>query len=359
MRGCNICTVSFLMIAVAGFVASLHALPQAWKETSCAGQRCTSGNGQWTAALERIHDTKLPHRDPATALWGTLSYVLFRQGREGVLIGRDGWLFTAEEFAKPPDFENEIRHKTGLIQHIRDRLAQQDIRLLIVPVPAKARLYPEHLGRYRYPSFWQGRYEAFLKTLAEEHIPAVDMHSIFQKNPGNLYWKTDTHWTPQGARLAAQSVAEEVSAQWPSLNRNKQIFSSVQTEQENHEGDLMRYIPLFSGAKEIAPEVLARIETSAAAENEDGDLFGEQFIPVALVGTSYSADARWNFAGFLKETLKADVLNAADPGQGPFATMESYLNSRAFQTTPPKLVIWEIPERYLPVHYERIKTEDQ
>jgi len=54
----------------------------------------------------------------------------------------------------------------------------------------------------------------------------------------------------------------------------------------------------------------------------------------------------WNFAGFLKEQLHADILNFSDPGQGPFAVMEKYLSSDDFKNTPPRLVIWEMPERY-------------
>ena len=54
----------------------------------------------------------------------------------------------------------------------------------------------------------------------------------------------------------------------------------------------------------------------------------------------------------MKENLKTDVLNAAEEGLGPFDTMKKYLDNEAFKSQPPELVIWEIPERYLPFKYD-------
>jgi alginate O-acetyltransferase complex protein AlgJ len=93
-------------------------------------------------------------------------------------------------------------------------------------------------------------------------------------------------------------------------------------------------------------------EKDASQTDASTDLFGDEDIPVTLVGTSYSANSKWGFADFLKENFGTDVLNAADEGMGPFETMKKYLNDGAFKKTPPKLVVWEIPERYLPVKYD-------
>ncbi|HRC26994.1 MAG TPA: hypothetical protein PKX87_06150 [Alphaproteobacteria bacterium] len=122
----------------------------------------------------------------------------------------------------------------------------------------------------------------------------------------------------------------------------------------------MRYIPLGNTDVPGAPvaDTLEIFSTSRQSGGKEGDaaLFGDESLPVALVGTSYSANPSWNFAGFLKEALKADLLNAADEGRGPFVTMDAYLKSKPFLETPPKVLIWEIPERYLAMPG---KTEEQ
>jgi alginate O-acetyltransferase complex protein AlgJ len=72
---------------------------------------------------------------------------------------------------------------------------------------------------------------------------------------------------------------------------------------------------------------------------------------VILLGTSFSADRRWNFEGALKQALEVDVQNIAVQGQGPITPMANFLSDDSALSTDLKLVIWEIPERYLTVAY--------
>ena len=37
----------------------------------------------------------------------------------------------------------------------------------------------------------------------------------------------------------------------------------------------------------------------------------------------------------------------ADQGLGPLVVMDKYLENDAWKNSPPRLVIWEMPERYL------------
>jgi alginate O-acetyltransferase complex protein AlgJ len=54
---------------------------------------------------------------------------------------------------------------------------------------------------------------------------------------------------------------------------------------------------------------------------------------------------RWGFEALLRAALKSPLTNVSEKGQGPFEPMAAY---RASLAEPlPKLVIWEIPERYL------------
>ena len=89
---------------------------------------------------------------------------------------------------------------------------------------------------------------------------------------------------------------------------------------------------------------------SSSSPPAGADLFGEAPAPaVVLVGTSYSANPLWNFTGALQEAFGEDVVSYATPAKGPFLPMLEYLDSADFQSAPPRLVIWEMPERYLPM----------
>lgn len=87
----------------------------------------------------------------------------------------------------------------------------------------------------------------------------------------------------------------------------------------------------------------------------DGLLLSRTSIPVTLVGTSYSARTEnnvWNFDGQLEQVLGSEVMNAAQEGKGPVVPMAAYLQTRAWKTAPPQVVVWEIPERYLRIAYK-------
>jgi alginate O-acetyltransferase complex protein AlgJ len=74
-------------------------------------------------------------------------------------------------------------------------------------------------------------------------------------------------------------------------------------------------------------------------------LLGEFEIPVTLVGTSYSKRA--NFHGFLEQALGARVLNAARDAAGFIQSANEYFSDDAFRSAPPRVLIWEVPERVL------------
>jgi alginate O-acetyltransferase complex protein AlgJ len=56
---------------------------------------------------------------------------------------------------------------------------------------------------------------------------------------------------------------------------------------------------------------------------------------------------RANFHGFLQQALSTKVLNAAKDGGGFLQATTNYLKDDAFRLAKPKLIIWEIPERFI------------
>lgn len=166
-----------------------------------------------------------------------------------------------------------------------------------------------------------------------------------------VFLRTDTHWTPFGAQVAARALA---AALRPALPEDSELFRAAYETRtlppEPFEGDLLAFVPL-GPLQHLGPppETLEPRTTEAVGEREQGGLFDTPEIPVVLVGTSYSAGERWNFAGALREALGADVLNVADEGLGPLPPMHAFLDAATLRDTPPELVIWEFPERYLPI----------
>lgn len=320
-------------------------------------------NGQWTPLYEKVFNKKLYTYDTSKNSWGLINYLAFHEGNEGVLIGRDNWLFTKEEFDHQPAQKEKILKNLDYIDKVHDYLEAKNVELVVVPVPSKARIYNDKLGRYEFPAYKKEVYNEFLHDLNSRNIRAVDILTPMQsgRQSANMFLQTDTHWTPDGAQLTAKAVAGYLEK--APFSFDKITYQTKLDKKEEHKGDLLRYIPVgdFYASKNLPVDKLPLFQTvEVSDEATAGDtaemLFSEKSPSITLVGTSYSANPKWNFAGFLKENLQTDVLNAADEGLGPFETMDKYLSNEAFRETPPKLVIWEIPERYLSFEYN-LKTD--
>jgi alginate O-acetyltransferase complex protein AlgJ len=282
-----------------------------------------------------------------------LEYALFSQGRPGVLVGSDGWLFSSEEFDYPFEREQaELALATNLaeIAEVSEQLGEGGVHLVVALVPAKARIYSERLGRYRFPQGPAERYERSLEVLRRSGVEAVDLLETLQRAGASdeVFLRTDTHWTPHGAAAAAEAVAGAITALGPFDWLHGTHFTTYHQGPRPLRGDLTGFLPLgpFYDAIGPADDLLVPTDTVAATE-PNGDLFAEVDLPVTIVGTSYSEDERWNFAGALRQALGSDVLVAAQRGGGPYLPMVDYLAGEAYRSAPPDVVVWEIPVRYL------------
>jgi alginate O-acetyltransferase complex protein AlgJ len=309
--------------------------------------------GDTTAAITDNYNQGFLLRDAGIDLFGTLSWALFHEGRKGVLAGEHGWLFSAEEFETDADSAERVVHAADFMADVKDRLAEQGVALAVAIVPAKASIYPEELGRYRQPAEPRGRYERLLALLAERGVDAIDLRPALQgaKTDGATYLHTDTHWTPFGATVAANAIAAHLAG--ADLGDTVTGFARQDLPPAEYSGDLTRFVRIAPFARSLAPhpDTLDGFEAEASGA-AGGGLFDDGAIPVTLVGTSYSANAKWSFEAALKLALSRDVLNVAAEGEGPFKPMSDYLRSPTFTDAPPRLVIWEVPERFVDDAYD-------
>lgn len=308
-------------------------------------------DGSWAAAVEEELLDGSALGSVATTTWAAIDLLVFGQGLPGVLVGRDGWLFTTEEFG-PGAVEGRFTTPSPVaeIRSAAETLEDDGVDLLVVLVPAKARVHDEALGRYVLPDRADARYGILKAQLGEAGVRVVDGAAAMASagGEGPLFLRTDTHWTPAGAQAVAARVADRVEDRHRGADWLGETPFTLESEGVTRvEGDLLAFVPLGPLAGELGPEA-DRIPQLHAVQTggEEGGILGDVRLPVTLVGTSYSADARWGFADALRAELGADVLVAATEGEGPFDPMRAYLAGEAYANTRPEVVIWEIPERY-------------
>lgn len=354
-------TRSLRIFYIALFLVTLLALGL-WSTRSFFGfstnADATVLNGRWTKAVETHYDDEFPIKRLGTNLWAALDFKLFNEGRPGVVLGRDQWLYSDEEFHPIVNEELNLQGNYALVEGVRQTLKAKGVQLVMAVVPAKARLYPEHLGEVKPASIHANLYKDFHQRLAADRISAPDLLGplLAAKRDGKqVFLRTDTHWTPEGAEIAANKLARTIADKFP-LSGEPQNFVTEPAEKVTHKGDLRLFLPLDPLFENLMPaqEPLQKRNTVAAGDPPASDdaLFANTDVPVALIGTSYSANPNWNFVGALKQALRSDVVNYAEDGHGPILPMLSYLKSDAFKNSPPQVLIWEFPERYLPVNNE-------
>lgn len=275
-------------------------------------------NGAWMKEFESSFSRSLPVYTPSKNLWGRVVVA-----REGVVIGEDGWLYTREEFETSRESETLYQNNLAFIKDVSRQFEGSGVRLFIAVLPSKARVTNSLL----LPESKKNVAARFINDMRSSGIQALELQNI-------EYFKTDTHWTAKGAESAARQIAGM-------LEHGTEAFKNKLAGSKDFEGDLQRFISL-----DLPPE---RLDIYELETPKEADLFSDKEIPVVLVGTSYSAKRDFNFENFLKEHLQSDILNMAEQGQGPFNVMAAYLEEKTYD---PKIVIWEIPERYLTLHLE-------
>lgn len=304
--------------------------------------------GRTTGTLEKQLDHKLPDRSTIIATANSLRYLLTGGGGDQVRTGKDNWLFLTDELRFYPDGNVHLQARAKMFAGAARGLERQGVKLVLALVPDKARLYSDKLSSGQYPAYNQSRYEDALKALRKQNVLVVDLLTPLASAAaqGQVYYRSDTHWNQAGAQVSADAVASGVRRLGVELEKTT-FVTAVAGEETDRPGDLIRLMGLVNTPNVFRPPSDKEIPVVTKQTSVEGvaGLFGDVAVPVALTGTSYSL--RGNFHGFLQQALSAKVLNTAKDGGGLLQATTAYLTNDAFKSAKPKVLVWEVPERFL------------
>jgi alginate O-acetyltransferase complex protein AlgJ len=279
--------------------------------------------------------------------------------------GCPGWLFLADELTVYPHAADNARARVAEVAAVSQALAKRHIALMVVVVPDKTRLEADRLCGLHRATVMRPRLDDWTQGLTAAGIPWVNVSPALTALPQTedgttAFLRTDTHWNEQGAAAAASLVAQRIAA--TGLSATPRVDYEVLSKRATRPGDLVRLagleaLPLkLQPASEVAQsstftalatntEAAAGASAPAATDAAD-DLFGDANLPnIALVGTSFSRTS--NFVPFLERDLHTRIGNFAKDGGDFTGAARAYFAGPAWKETPPKLLIWEIPERVL------------
>ena len=178
------------------------------------------------------------------------------------------------------------------------------------------------------------------------NIKAVDLLQALGARGGEGYYRTDTHWNERGARRVAEAIAADLR-RWGLAPAAQLTFDVTAEPGRERVGDLIRLAGLDRVSRPMRPrgDLESPVRIKQTSKQAVGILDDVAAPEVTVIGTSFSR--RGGFIGYMSLVLAAPVANMAQDRAGVFTAAIDYFRNPAFTETPPRVIVWEIPERLL------------
>jgi hypothetical protein len=276
------------------------------------------------------------------------------QAGADTVVGKNGWFFYRPEIRylteplPPTSGESGTDDPIRAIVSFRDQLAAHGIRLLVVPVPVKASIYPEFLserasGRGAEVS---ASSSAFKRRLRDAGVDLVDLMAAFRDRDGApLYLKTDTHWTPEGAALGAGTTADWLlSRRWIEAGPTSY---GLRARPVSRLGDLVA----MARSPQLDENVPADNVIGQQVVQGNGKAYSDEpASPVLVLGDSFlriyqrDAPGAAGFIAHLALRLRCPLDSIVSDG-GASTLVRQELSGRPGSLAGKRVVIWEFVER--------------
>ena len=126
-------------------------------------------------------------------------------------VGKNEWLFYNNEITDASQL-TATNTSLDLIKRFNKVLAANGVELVVVMIPLKMRVYSEFLpDDIKINDYMASNYDRMSKGLRAANVTTADLNTAFVNSPKRnsetpLFFRLDTHWTPTGAMLAAETI---------------------------------------------------------------------------------------------------------------------------------------------------------
>lgn len=287
-------------------------------------------------------------------------FMTLRELGDKAVVGEDNWLFykPAVQYLVEPwalDKKGEQDNVISAVVSFKDQLAERGIHLLVVPAPNKSSVYPDMLtkqaGKGDEPV--NSKTIEVMRRLREAGVEVVDLFALFKQartasdgEATKYYLAQDSHWSPEGVRLAAQAVAHRLlDLGWVEKKQNEYALKPLTIERR---GDILK----MTQAQQIERQFEAeRIHCTQVIDNTTSRPYhNDPNSEVLVLGDSflriYSQDEP-GAAGFVEHLgyelgfAMAAIVN--DGGASTLVRQQLSRNPRLLANK--KVVVWEFVER--------------
>jgi len=287
-------------------------------------------------------------------------FALLSDAGEKVLIGRDGWLFYRPGLRclteRPALSSSPIEDPLPAIVSFRDQLAERGIGLVVVVAPDKESIYPEMLtgkaGNGGVVVSPQTR--ELIERMRLAGVGLVDLFAAYrqakqaacEEGPKKFFMAADSHWSPEGLRVAADAVAQRV-LEIPMVQPGPVCYAERPVEVARP-GDLIQMLHSPQLERSFPPE---KVTSAQVVREDNGTLYRDDpSAEVLVLGDSFlrifqqDEPRAAGFIAHLARRLKQPLASLVCDG-GASTLVRQILCRRTKLLSGKKLVIWEFVER--------------
>ena len=162
-------------------------------------------NGQWQKSFATYWQDQVAFRDGWINLESAVnSLVLGKTEESGILLGDDGWMFT-RLFTVTDSAKAQLEKNVNAVCSFASRYPG---RVTFLLAPSASVIYPEMLPDNA-PMVDEDAMLDEIFARVGEYADVMDLRPLYRSaKDQDLYFKTDHHWTPNGAYLAYTQFCE-------------------------------------------------------------------------------------------------------------------------------------------------------
>ena len=261
--------------------------------------------------------------------------LLQTSAEEQVTLGEGGKLYyssTLDDYCGVGLPDDGLRLIAAHLAAIQAQVEREGAQFLFAVAPNKNSVVPEGMPA-RFPDGRENsNYTRLLPLLREAGVNCVDLHTLLSGHP-ELYYRTDSHWTPEGAALAADALLA-------ALGRDSSFASGPFSEAGRHIGDLYQMLYPVGKGREAEPAYSPGFTYETASDPRGGNAIT---IRTSAPDRSGSLYCRRDSFGIALYPYLAEAFGTAEFSRSADYSVEAFAGLGA------DTVILEIVERSLPL----------
>lgn len=166
-------------------------------------------DGSWMSDFSEYLSDQVPMRDEMVAFHAAAERFFGKQENSGVIAGKDGYLFEREDYPSSERLQSSLLAIDSFAAYAKERGVPTYLAIAGRKIDVATDFLPALYGTQTQEQLWEQIDEM---AAGLSHLTYLNLRDVLRSDTSGkqLYYKTDHHWTAEGAMLAYQALGREL-----------------------------------------------------------------------------------------------------------------------------------------------------